>query len=106
MAHLAALTAMERLNVFNANLTDDGLKYLASMRQLTFLGVSGTITDAGLQYLTPLKALGWLKIDTQPNRLSPEALANLQAQLPQLAFLGAPNGGFGGGMAATRVPGN
>ena len=56
MAHLAGLTALERLSVGGPELTDHGLSNLVNMKRLTQLYLTGNFTDKGLRHLEGLKA--------------------------------------------------
>jgi beta-lactamase regulating signal transducer with metallopeptidase domain/peroxiredoxin/Leucine-rich repeat (LRR) protein len=88
MAHLAGLTSLERFNIGGPDLTDDGLKYLAHMKNLNHLTITGDFTDQGLRHLDGLKALSLLRIYSA-NNFSQEALKRLRDNLPHLAMFQA-----------------
>jgi len=62
--HVSGLTALVRLNLAHAQVTDAGLEHLNGLTRLEHLVLSGTqITDAGLQYLKGLTSLECLCLD-------------------------------------------
>jgi len=71
------------LNLSNTPLvTDMGLKELATLKSLTYLGLYGTsVTDAGLKELTPLKTLTTL--DLGYTKVTNAGVAELRKALPK-----------------------
>ncbi|MNC98222.1 hypothetical protein D3C83_161220 [compost metagenome] len=59
LAHLAALPALQWLNLWNSFVTDEGLAHLKAAKKLTYLNLEGTST-------------------------SPEVIAELKNELPKL----------------------
>lgn len=88
IAHLAGLTFLERFNIGGPNLTDDGLKYLAHMKNLNHLTILGDFTDQGLRHLEGFKALHYLRIYSAQN-FSQKALKRLRDNLPHLIMFQA-----------------
>jgi len=98
LKHLAGLTNMERFSFSATGLTDDGLKYLANMKNLDLLHINNKyrpelspaderrLTDKGLRYLEGLKMLTYLQIDSD-NNFSAAAIRRLRRGLPNLYFL-------------------
>ena len=86
MAHLAGLTSLERLNIGGSGLTDKGMAYLANMKNLNHLSVTGDITDRGLRHLEGLQSLRFLNI-TSDSACSNAAIERLRTKLPNLHTL-------------------
>src|SRR5262245_35682253 len=65
LKHLTAFTEMQVLKLDAAsNITDEGLKELASLKQLQDLGLGSTqVTDGGLKYLKGMKDLQKLNLN-------------------------------------------
>jgi len=84
MSHLVGLTAMQHLGVGGPYFTDSGLAYLANMRGLVFLTISGEFTDAGLRHLEKLEALYLVDIIDSEDNFSPAAVERLHEKLPNL----------------------
>ena|SRR5438128_1132340 len=62
---LAGLKELHRLDLFDANVTDAGLKEIAALKQLQWLELSGTrVTDAGLKHLAALQELRELELES------------------------------------------
>jgi hypothetical protein len=88
LANLAGLTELQRLDMGDAKLTNEGLRHLENMRKLDLLVISGSFTSQGLESLEGLRALRTLMI-TSAAPLSEQALARLQGKLPNLTRLTA-----------------
>lgn len=89
--NLAMLTNLTSLNLDNTQLTDVGLEHLTKMNKLTFLHLGSTaITDAGLSKLAGLKSLQDLKVTR--TAITEQGVAKLKLDLPnteiQLRYLG------------------
>jgi hypothetical protein len=66
----------------NRNVTNDGLKHLRGLKQLTGLNLSScSITGAGLEHLRPLTRLAHLNL-SYCNRLSDRALKTIESLRP------------------------
>lgn len=64
LAHLKCLTKLKKLELNHNQVTDAGLAHLREMIGLQRLGLSGTqVTDAGLAQLQGLTGLQWLTLD-------------------------------------------
>jgi hypothetical protein len=62
-AHVARLTRLQRLVVYQSPFGDAGVAHLKGMRNLSELGLIGTqVTDAGLVHLKDLKRLAMLQL--------------------------------------------
>jgi RNA polymerase sigma factor (sigma-70 family) len=85
LKHLAPLTAMDNLDLRNADVTDDGLRYLSHMKDLNDLTIGGRITDEGLRHLAILKSLRVLQLNTRT--VSLEGVKWLWEQLPSLVMV-------------------
>lgn len=88
LAHLAGLTAMERLVIGGAGVTDRGLASLTNMHRLDSLNITGSLTDEGLRHLEGLKSLRYLWIYSG-NNFDPAAKERLRKSLPNLVFFTA-----------------
>ena len=98
LGKLAGLTNMERFSFAATGLTDNGLKYLANMKNLDLLSISNKypekvsgaggriLTDEGLHCLEGLKMLVNLQIDSD-NNFSAAAVQRLRRGLPNLYAL-------------------
>lgn len=87
LSRIATLGHLHNLSVGRSDqLTDNGLKHLAALKQLTSLGVAYTsIGDAGLEHLEKLAALKSLSIpDTN---VTAAGIARLAKALPELEGL-------------------
>ncbi|MFN0130004.1 MAG: hypothetical protein ACKV19_25345 [Verrucomicrobiales bacterium] len=84
LRQLATLTQVERLLLDgNPAITDDGIVALAVMKQLRTLRLSRTpVTDAALTPLTALRRLESLELVGCPG-VTPEGMAAIQAALPK-----------------------
>ncbi len=85
MAHLAGLNGLQRLTLGGDLVTDQGLSYLAGKHDLTLLYVEGNITDDGLRHLEGLKNLTNLSVKS-PHGFSTTAEARLRNALPNVSF--------------------
>ena len=120
LGKLAGLTNMETFSFGSTGLTDNGLKYLADMKNLNLLHInnkypekaSGTagkiLTDEGLRYLEGLKMLTYLQIDSD-NNFSSAAIRRLRRGLPNLYFFNVSGSnsrptGMGAGASTGRQP--
>lgn len=83
MAHLAGLASLERFDIGGTGLTDKGLAYLANMKKLDHLTLTGDFTDDGLRHLEGLTELGYLNV-TSGGAFSNEALERLRKSLPKI----------------------
>lgn len=99
MAHLAGLTALDRLVLGGSAVTDRSLAALANMSRLDLVIISGTFTDAGLRHLEGLTGLRSLTIHSA-NNFSEAAKQRLRDHLPNLYRLTA-DGDRAVGNAAT-----
>ncbi len=80
--HLAGHKSLTSVELrLSQRITDDGLKALAEIPGLTYLGLAGTkITDKGLQHLTGAKKLKSLRL--HGTKVTPEGVALLRKALP------------------------
>ena len=83
IAYLKDLPDMRRLYCDSPYLTDKALSYLANIKTLYSLTITGNFTDEGLGYLEELKGLRNLKIYSA-NKFSPSALKRLRKKLPNI----------------------
>jgi len=83
MAHLARLTLLETLWIGGREITDEGLSYVANMRNMSNLNLTGDFSDSGLRHLADLKRLNRLRITSQ-NPFSETATERLRANLPNI----------------------
>jgi Leucine-rich repeat (LRR) protein len=84
MPHLARLTQLESLNLYEKPVTDAGLAHIKNLRSLKQLELGATkVTAASLAMMTGMKSLESLLL---PFDVSDEHLAGL-ARLPNLKFL-------------------
>jgi hypothetical protein len=85
LRHLADLTSLKWLGISCPGadeMTDDGLAHLANLRKLTMLGVSeGTFTEKGLAHLYGLKGLSSLSINSN-YAVSNAAVEQLRKEIP------------------------
>lgn len=83
MAEVGKLTALERLNLVSASLTDESLVHLRGLANLKTLRLGSTpISDRGLAHLESLQNLRHLYV---PNtRVTSEATKRLRAALPNV----------------------
>ena len=91
LARVATLSKLERLELLfsegfaGPRVTDQGIEMLGRLRRLRSLNLIGAeITDAGLQHLSGLAQLKTLRLAN--TRLSAEAIARLQLELPLCAI--------------------
>lgn len=77
LSRLSELSELKRLNLSgDANLSDDALKPIASIRSLETLNVSGTgVGDAGMAYLAEMPALK--ELDAARTKIADKGLASL-----------------------------
>ncbi len=85
LKHLAPLTAMVSLDFPNADITDDGLRYLSGMTNLDNVTIGGRITDEGLRHLVTLQSLRVLQLRTRT--VSLEGVKWLWERLPSLQMV-------------------
>ena len=83
IAHLRYLTNFTHLTIGSPYLTDKSLSYLANMKTLNSLTITGNFTDQGLRHLEGLKALGLLRITSQ-NAIKRGAVMRLRKKLPNI----------------------
>ncbi len=89
LAYIAAMPALESLNLYDLGVTDDDLRHIATRTGLRELSLSeNSITDAGLERLKDLKSLEKLRLDG--NRITDAGLVHL-AGLTKLRELGLRN---------------
>jgi beta-lactamase regulating signal transducer with metallopeptidase domain len=86
LKHLSGLTALTMLSAGGPNVTDNGLSYLAGMKDLYHLSINGDITDEGLRHLEGLKRLAYVNI-TSRSACSKAAMDRLRKALPNLQSL-------------------
>jgi len=80
---LRGLTSLTQLRVDNACLTDEGLEYLAGMKKLNSLTLSGDFTGDGLRHVEGLKGLTYVRI-ISAGSLDSNAVELLKQKLPNL----------------------
>ena len=83
----ADLDKVRRLSLFNTKITDEGLKEVAKLKQLTYLNLADTqITDAGLNEVAKLQQLIllWLS-DT---KVTDAGVAASKKALPKCTIIG------------------
>lgn len=83
IAHLKDLPNMRELHCRSPYLTDKSLFYLANMKTLTSLTITGNFTDAGLKFLENLPALRSLEL-TSDVAFSNTAIQRLQNKRPNI----------------------
>ena len=83
IAYLKDLPNMRELQGGSPYLTDKSLSYLAKIKTLNLLTITGNFTDKGLGHLEGLKSLRSLSINAE-NDFSPAALARLRKELSNL----------------------
>ena len=86
LQHLAGLTNIWMLSVGSDKVTDDGLAYLANMKGLTNITLSGNFTDKGLRHLEKLEVLAVLDFFSGAN-FTPRALNQFRKKMPHLSLL-------------------
>ncbi len=83
---LTSLTQLKTLMIGESQVTDKGLETLMSLAELEFLSLEQTqVTDAGLKSLKSLRGLKRLYM--QGLTISPEAVAELKASLPNCTVI-------------------
>lgn len=97
-ATLSRIATLEHLHTLSVGpsgqLTDDGLKHLASLNELKGLSVSHTnIGDAGLKHLENLQTLKSLHLDD--TNITASGIARLAKALPELESLSVGQTGIG-----------
>ncbi len=89
LVHLAGLTSLQTLALFNTQVTDAGLRHLKGLTSLQTLGLSNTqITDAGLVHLAGLTSLQGLNLSG--TKITDAGLVHLKG-LTSLQKLGLSN---------------
>ena len=84
---VATLTQLRRLDLCCSQITDHALPYLAGLRQLRTLDLYSTqVTDEGLEHLRGLKNLEQVKL--RGTNVTHQGAARLQAALPNCEILG------------------
>ncbi len=81
MAYLTDLTALETLWIGGPGITDKGLSYLANMKHMTNLNITGDITEQGLKHLDGLTHLKRLRVYST-NKFGDKAVQRLRKTLP------------------------
>jgi N-acyl-D-amino-acid deacylase len=87
---LAPFTKLHKLDLNYSTFTDEGMQYLASMKELTHLSLRDTlVSDAGLRHLAGLQAL--VALDLYGVRVTDDGVRQLAAlkRLENLNLLGA-----------------
>jgi N-acyl-D-aspartate/D-glutamate deacylase/Leucine-rich repeat (LRR) protein len=87
---LAPFVNLRKLDLNYSSFTDDGMQYIAGMKELTHLAVRDTlVTDAGLKHVAELKQLEVL--DLYGTRITDDGVKHLAGlkQLKKLNLLGA-----------------
>jgi len=85
LVHLGGLTRLEDLDLSDTAVDDASLVHLAPLKNLQHLDLTGTrVTDAGVKHLLGFRRLVWLDL---PKSVSPEAIAELKASLPDARIL-------------------
>jgi endonuclease YncB( thermonuclease family) len=88
LAHLRGAQDLAVLELGRIHVSDAGMPHLAQLKNLRYLDISDTqVTDAGAQQLAGLKRLRVLAL---PDTVSDAAKARLRETLPDLRFEGTP----------------
>jgi hypothetical protein len=83
MAEIGKLTELKQLDLYAANVTDEGLAQLKDLQKLRNLGLGATpVTDNGLVHLYKLEGLRFIWLSKQ--RISEQAAEDLRAARPGL----------------------
>jgi hypothetical protein len=83
MAEIGKLTELQKLDLYAANVTDEGLAQLKDLQKLRNLGLGATpVTDKGLVHLYKLEGLRHVWLSKQ--RISEQAAEDLRAARPGL----------------------
>jgi len=85
LRNLAGLNEVWRLSVGSEKITDDGLAYIANMKGLTNLCLTGNFTDNGLAHLEKLRILSVLDIMKGGN-FSARAVNEFRSKMPHLTL--------------------
>lgn len=85
LRNLAGLNEVWRLSVGSEKITDDGLAYIANMKGLTNLCLTGNFTDSGLAHLEKLGVLSVLDIMKGGN-FSERAVNEFRRKMPHLTL--------------------
>jgi hypothetical protein len=81
---LAALTNLTTLDLSGTRVADEGVKALTALTNLTELNLFATkVTDAGLKHLAALKKLTVLNVYGASSRVTDEGVKELQKALPK-----------------------
>jgi len=75
MPHLAHLTGLKELNLWQTDVTDEGLRVVAGLKSLERLALPDPVTDEGLAHVATLPALKALHFKT--NRVTDAGLVHL-----------------------------
>jgi hypothetical protein len=86
-ASLAAIPEqVTNLALTDVPITDDGIKHLFRLRQLSRLGLGGTnVTDVGLALLASLNSLEWINLER--TKVTNEGIGLLKAELPNIEVI-------------------
>lgn len=83
IAEIAKLTELQQLDLYGANVTDEGLAQIRELKKLRNLGLGATpVTDQGLVHLQKLEGLRYVWLSKQ--RISEQAAEDLRAARPNL----------------------
>ena len=85
MVHLQNLTQIWRISIGGEEVTDQGLKYLAGMKNLNTVNITGNFSDKALLEFERFGALSSLTI-RNPNGFSRVAIQRLMQKKPNLRF--------------------
>lgn len=83
LAYLAGMKSMEVLLVSGQGITDAGLVHLDKMGSLWSLAIHGSLTDQGLRQIEEMKSLGSVTINSRM-KIGSSAVARLRRSLPNL----------------------
>ena len=84
LAEIGKLSELQHLDLYGANITDEGFAEFKNLQKLRTLGLGGTaISDKGLVHLQKLEGLRYVWLPKQ--RISQEAVKNFRAECPWIA---------------------
>ena len=83
MKHLEGLTQLEILWIGGPGITDKGMSYVANMKKMGNLNITGDFSNKGLRYLEGLKYMQRLRVTSQ-DAFSNAAIKRLHRRLPNI----------------------
>jgi hypothetical protein len=95
LKQLAPLTGLVSLKIWDADVTDEGLRLLAGMSALEYLGIAGSITDKGIGEFADFESLKVLFLYLHgplDQKIMKAAIEKLRAQRPSLIYTHPFNG--------------